>query len=54
MPRKKKEPEQSTPAKAEIINWYEKIPREMLDEAENPNYHLHNLKIPMRMCVVAP
>ena len=40
--------------KAEIVNWYEKIPKEMLDNAENPNLHIHHLKIPFRMCVVAP
>ena len=50
MPSKKKQEE----PKAEIINWYEKIPKEMLDSAENPNVHIHNLKIPFRMCVVAP
>ena len=48
-PKKKKE----TPPDG-IINWYEKMPKNMLDEAENPNLHLHGLKIPMRMCVVAP
>ena len=37
-----------------IVNWYEKIPKEMLDDAENPNFHIHHLKIPFRMCVVAP
>lgn len=47
-PRKKKE------APAEIVNWYEKIPKEMLDTADNPNFHIHHLKIPFRMCVVAP
>ena len=50
MPSKKKQEE----PKAEIINWYERIPREMLDSADNPNFHIHNLKIPFRMCVVAP
>ena len=53
MPRKKSEilpPNQSN----NIINWYEKIPKEMLDNTENPNFHLHHLKIPFRMCVVAP
>lgn len=49
MPRKKKEE-----PKAEIINWYEKIPKDMLDNAENPNFNIHHLKIPFRMCVVAP
>jgi len=51
-PKKKKEKQEE--AKAEIINWYEKIPKEMLDNAENPNFHIHHLKIPFRMCVVAP
>jgi hypothetical protein len=37
-----------------IVNWYEKIPKEMLDDADNPNFHIHHLKIPFRMCVVAP
>ncbi len=37
-----------------IQNMYEKIPKNMLDNAENPNFHIHNLKIPLRMCVVAP
>lgn len=41
-------------ATGEIINMYERIPKELLDNAENPNFHLHNLKIPFRMCVVAP
>lgn len=49
-PRKKKEAE----APAEIVNWYEKIPKEMLDSAENPNFNIHHLKVPFRMCVVAP
>jgi len=49
-PRKKKEAE----ATAEIVNWYEKIPKEMLDSAENPNLNIHHLKVPFRMCVVAP
>lgn len=49
---------ESAPAKSgkkkDIENIYEKIPKNMLDNAENPNFHLHNLKLPMRMCVVAP
>ena len=49
-PRKKKDAEPP----AEIVNWYEKIPKEMLDSAENPNFNIHHLKVPFRMCVVAP
>ena len=39
---------------SEIINFYEHIPKKYLDEVENPNEHIHNIKIPFRMCVVAP
>jgi hypothetical protein len=38
----------------EIINFYEVIPKKYLDTVENPNFHLHNIEIPFRMCVVAP
>ncbi len=37
-----------------IENIYEKIPKNMLDDAENPNFDIHRLKLPFRMCVVAP
>ena len=37
-----------------VINFYEKMPRDMLDKAENPNHHLHRIKLPFRMCVSAP
>lgn len=36
------------------INFYEVMPKEFLQEAENPNFHLHNLKLPFRMAIVAP
>ena len=39
---------------SEIINFYDVIPKKYLDKVENPNEHLHNIKIPFRMCVVAP
>jgi hypothetical protein len=39
---------------AEIINMYEKIPKHLLDKVNNPNYNLHKLKLPFRMCIVAP
>ena len=50
MPPKKKKQEPT----GQIINMYTKIPKEFLDKVENPNFHLHKLKIPMRLCVVAP
>jgi hypothetical protein len=52
MPRKPKAEE--PPPSGRIENLYEKIPKELLDEAENPNFNLHHLKLPFRMCVVAP
>lgn len=68
MPRKKKQIEEPLPSKlnerepplpidedtAKIRNFYEKIPKHFLDKVDNPNFHLHKLKIPMRMCIVAP
>jgi len=38
----------------QIINMYEKIPKHLLDKVSNPNYNLHKLKLPLRMCTVAP
>lgn len=46
MPKKKEE--------KDIINMYDKIPKHLLNNVENPNYKLHKLNIPFRMCVVAP
>ena len=37
-----------------ITNLYEKMPKEFLEKVDNPNFNLHKLKIPMRMCIVAP
>jgi hypothetical protein len=51
MPPKKKDLE---PIDGKIVNMYEKIPKMFLDKVDNPNFHLHNLKIPFRMCIVAP
>ena len=30
------------------------ITKEFIDKVENPNFHLHKLKLPFRMCIVAP
>lgn len=38
----------------EIVNFYEVIPKKYLDDVENPNFNLHKIEIPFRMCVVAP
>ena len=39
---------------SKIINMYEKIPKEFLNEVENPNFHLHKLKTPFRLCCIGP
>lgn len=57
MPRKKKvnnDREVSEPRDGRIVNMYERIPEHFLDKVDNPNFHLHHLKIPFRMCIVAP
>jgi len=47
-------PKKAKAAEPEIVNWYEKMDKSLLVQAENPNFDLHRLKIPLRMCVVAP
>jgi len=37
-----------------MINFYKVIPKDMIVEAKNPNYHLHRFKLPFRAVVVAP
>jgi hypothetical protein len=53
MPRKKK-PDEAQSIAGGITNWYEKIPKEMLDNTPNPNFHLHKIALPFRMCCIAP
>jgi len=52
MPPKKK-PIDTNP-NGNVVNFYEKVPVEMLDRAENPNIKLHGFNLPFRMCVSAP
>lgn len=40
--------------KNNIINMYDKIPKHFLEKVDNPNFNLHKLKLPFRMCIVAP
>ena len=47
----RKKPNQSS---SELVNFYEVIPKKYLDNAENPNFNLHNIDLPFRMCIVAP
>lgn len=39
---------------SKIKNFYEIIPKEFLLNAENPNFDLHKLKLPFRLCICAP
>lgn len=34
------------------INYYEKIPKDLLDNSFNPKFHKHHMKIPFRMIVI--
>jgi len=56
MPPKKKpvKMENLVVPSGKIQNLYEKIPKEMLDNVENPNFNQHKFKLPFRMCIVAP
>lgn len=54
MPPKKKKVVKEDEPDGTIKNLYEKIPKELLDKVENPNFHLHQIKLPFRMCIVAP
>lgn len=58
MPPKRSTPSQGGPSTenlgSRIVNLYEVMPRSFLVEAENPNFHLHNMKLPFRALIVAP
>ena len=54
MPPKKDKKKVEESISTKPINFYEVMPKEFLNEAENPNFHLHNLKLPFRMAIVAP
>jgi len=40
--------------KNEYVNFYDYIPKKFLKKYDNPNYSIHNIDVPFRMCVVAP
>ena len=37
-----------------VCNMYEKMPQSLLRKSDNPNFHLHGIKLPARICVSAP
>ena len=38
--------------KAELIDWYKKIPSKYLTKTHNPNFHIHGIKLPFRMLII--
>lgn len=38
--------------KAELINFYSKMPKTLLTQTKNPNFDIHHIKIPFRMLIV--
>lgn len=54
MPRKQVDSDNEAPAKSDrMINFYEKMPKALLPKVDNPNEHLHKLKLPFRMLIVS-
>jgi hypothetical protein len=53
MPKKTKIPKDAI-TESGMINFYKVMPKDLLIEPKNPNYHLHRFKLPFRACVVAP
>ena len=37
-----------------VCNMYERMPQSLLRKSDNPNFHLHGIKLPARICVSAP
>jgi len=37
-----------------MINFYDKLPKELIPKVDNPNERLHKMTIPFRACVVGP
>jgi ABC-type dipeptide/oligopeptide/nickel transport system ATPase component len=38
--------------KAELVDWYKKIPERFLLKSHNPHYDKHNIKLPFRMIIM--
>ena len=39
---------------SDIINFYTKVPKKMLNKAFNPNFELHHINLPFRGVISAP
>lgn len=53
-PKKQIKKDEDIKESSKPINFYEVMPKELLPYSENPNFHLHNLKIPLRLALDAP
>jgi ABC-type dipeptide/oligopeptide/nickel transport system ATPase component len=40
------------PKKAELVDWYKKIPERFLTKSHNPHFNIHHIKIPFRMLII--
>ena len=40
------------PKKAELVDWYKKIPERFLLKSHNPHFNIHHIKIPFRMLII--
>ena len=54
MPPKKKKEIEPAVVGGKIVNMYERMPKDFEDKVDNPNFNIHKLKLPFRMCIVAP
>lgn len=54
MPPKKTKIPKDAITESGMINFYKVMPKDLLIEPKNPNYHLHRFKLPFRACCVAP
>lgn len=41
----------SKKSKAEMVDWYKKIPKKFLLKSHNPHYDIHHIKLPFRMII---
>lgn len=45
-------PPKKDKSKAEIVDWYKKLPSKYLLKQHNPNYEIHGIKVPFRMLII--
>ena len=45
-------PKKDKSTKAEIVDWYKKMPDKYLLKQHNPNYEKHGIKLPFRMLII--